>query len=200
MSKKPYEFCNPVWEYPEVQEKVKKVMHFISTSIAARNLFAWRDFVEELKSDIELEIYKYEDLYLQGKYKKTGVGAYCNMAIQGAVNYKEMYNIPKRKANYEALSLDSMLDTGDGVIPFQVAAVDNHVDDIDLLISIEAQLGKEVRDLAERVLNGESLSQQALADRELTKEEKSQLKKAETEKLKKLQTPQMRALLKGALR
>ena len=90
----------PVYEEPSVIEKVRKVKQYIPGMLRTKNLFGWRYFVEDLKVDIECEIYKYEEKHLAGVpgyEKEQGVGAYCNMAIQGAINYAAACNAQKRR-------------------------------------------------------------------------------------------------------
>lgn len=157
MQTTPYVHSCAVWEIPEVIHKVREVMDYISKTLAAKNLFAWHAFVDDLKSDITSEIYKYEDLALQGKYKKTGIGGYCNMARQGALNYASFYSAQKRRINFEALSLDAMIETGDGEIPFQVAGKSDDLCQVELLMAIEQTSGPEVAAMAAKILNGDAI-------------------------------------------
>ena len=173
---KAHQYSQPVWELPSVQATVEEVMKFIQIKLAAKNFFAWKEFVEDLKVDIQMEIYKYEDLYLQGKYKKTGIGGYCNMAMQGAKNYVGHYNAIKRKVNHETASLDSMLETEKGSMPFQVSDGSCFADLSTLMIDFESVCGnktiaietiekgeKKVEyatplQIAQRILDGESFN------------------------------------------
>lgn len=157
-----YAYPTPIWEEPEVIEKVNKVMLYINTTLAARNFFAWRDFVDDLRSDVASDIYKYEELHRQGKYQKTGAGGYCRMALQAAINYTYKFNAHKRRANYEALSLDAMIETANGQLPFQLAAQTDDYEAITLLASIEQSLGPEAAKLVERILDGQSLGEEEL--------------------------------------
>lgn len=162
----------PIWEVPEVKTKVAAVRKYIHTMVRARNLYAWKYFVEDLCTDMEVEIYKYEDLYRQGKYRETGIGAYCNMALQLAINAAYFYSAQKRKINFESASLDALAEceTGDKT----PAAKDDPLSMTLLMMSIEQELGSEVASLVEKFFNGaEPLS-------------RAELKKLRTPKLKEL--------------
>ena len=154
----------PVWELPEVQEKVKAVQKHIVTICRARNLFAWRDFVEEAQADIEMWIYHYEELYRQGKSKELGIGAYNIMATQSVLNYAAYYSAKKRRLNYEAQSLDSLVETEKGSVVAQIPAQNDYkIEQIDLLMSIESQFGETISALVAKVLNGDQLSRKDLS-------------------------------------
>lgn len=159
------EDLQPIYEVPSVQEKVRAVKKYISTVVRAKNFFGWRYFIEDLKVDIECEIYKYEDLHRQGKYKENGIGAYCTMAMQGAINYAAKCNALKRKINFEAISLDAVLETEKNTTrPIQLSAPkDDSLAQMELLMSIEQTFGEEIQELAKRVLEGECLSAKELA-------------------------------------
>ena len=153
----------PIYEVPEVQEKVKAVRHYIDTLCVSLNLFAWRNFIDDLKVDIECEIYKYEELHRQGKYKYNGIGAYCNMAKQGALNYRAFYDAKKRKASFEALSLDAMVETEKGEMSLQIPDTrDTEIENVVLSASIENLFGAEARRIADKVLAGEAVSSKEL--------------------------------------
>ena len=158
----------PVYEEPSVIEKVRKVKQYIPGMLRTKNLFGWRYFVEDLKVDIECEIYKYEEKHLAGVpgyEKEQGVGAYCNMAIQGAINYAAACNAQKRRLNFEATSLDSLVETEKGSMSKQVpAAPDDEAAKVELLLSIELEFGDRIRELAQLVLNGEQLSSAELME------------------------------------
>ncbi len=176
----------PVWTFPNVQEKVRKVKAYIYHTLAKKNLFAWRDFVEELSSDMEAFIYSQEQLIAAGELyvgkgdtrrqvKDLGAGAYCRAALQGALNYASWASALKRRLNYESISLDAILEVEGGGIQLQVADNDTSIQESDLYMSIEMQFGKEIYALAQRVLNGENIG---------------------AAELRKLRTPEMLALLK----
>ena len=176
----------PVWTFPSVQDKVRRVKAYIHYILAAKNLFAWKDFVEELTSDMEAFIYQQEQLIAVGELyvgkgenrrqvKEQGAGAYCRAALQGALNYASWASALKRRLNYESLSLDALLETEEGDMPFQLADNDTAILESELDMSIELQFGKEIHNLVQRVLNGESLS---------------------SAELRKLRTPEMYALLR----
>lgn len=200
----------PVWERPEVVAKVKEVRRQIYLTLAAKNIYKWRVFVEELQNDIEAEIYKYEQLWLEGKYinKATGklrerpnVGAYLNMAMQGAMNYMNYWLAQKRcyrkkdpetgkdwinpktgrvevDPDRQDLSLDYIATAANGIDkmdePLPIGKEDDQIALHELLLSIQMEFGSEIHTLAQKVLDGESL----------TKKE-----------LEKLRTPEMKALL-----
>lgn len=156
----------PIWEVPSVKEKVNKVNIFITGMLYKRNLFGWREFIEDLKTEVAVEIYKYEKEHLAGTpgyEKEQGVGAYCNMACQGAANWVAHCMAHKRRINYETSSLDALIETEKGAITKQLGSTDeNEFEKMDLLLSIEQQFGDQIRELAERVLNGGSLSKEDL--------------------------------------
>ena len=149
----------PIWEVPEVVEKVKAVRRYIDTLCVSLNLFAWRNFIDDLKTDIESEIYKYEELHRQGKYKYNGIGAYCNMAKQGALNYRAFYDAKKRKANFESLSLDALFETEKGEISLQIPdPYANEIANVELSVSVGQLFGAEAGRIISKVLNGEPIS------------------------------------------
>ena len=187
----------PVWERPEVISKVKAVKHQIYLTLAQKNLYKWRVFVEELQQDIELEIYKYEQLWLEGKYinkatgklrERPGVGAYLNMAMQGAMNYVNYWLAQKRchrkkdpitgkdwinpeTGRFEAdptmqeLSLDRAATTAQGDVmdePLPIGNDDPEMRLSELMLSIQQEFGTEIHILAQKVLAGETLSKKEL--------------------------------------
>ena len=159
----------PIYEVPEVQYKVKRVNEFIENLCRTKNYFAWRHFVDDLKVDIELEIYKYEDLHRQGKYKENGVGAYCNMATQGAINYSWYYQALKRKANFVAVSLDATYkdsdSEGSATPVYQVSDISAQyaIETVDLIQTIHAECGEEIAELVQRVFDGKALDETMIA-------------------------------------
>lgn len=158
----------PIYNVPEVQYKVKKVNQFIEQFCRAKNYFAWKHFIDDLKVDIELEIYKYEDLHRQGKYKDNGIGAYCNMAKQGAINYSWYYQALKRKANFVAVSLDATYrdtdpeNSGTPIYQIPDIASQQSFELVDLLESISAECGAEIASIVQRVFDGEQLDKTLL--------------------------------------
>ncbi|MCM1322949.1 MAG: hypothetical protein NC218_02050 [Acetobacter sp.] len=166
-----------IWEVPAVREKVAKVNKYIAGMLRTRNLFGWRSFIEDLKTEIELEIYNYEGNRLEGKpgfEKEQGVGAYCNMAVQGALNWSFKCQAQCRRINYETMSLDMLVATEKGAMTLQIPDENNHdLEVCDLLLSIEQDFGDDIRSLAQAVLNGEQLSRKELLTlRKATKNEK----------------------------
>lgn len=151
-----------VWELPQVLAKVKAVNKYIECQLRKKNLFAWREFVDDLKADIQMEIYKYEEKFLNGECKEVGVGAYCRMAMQGALNYASYYGAQKRRANFESISYDQDIETPKGTFQLQIPASDNDFKTLELLTSIEISFGPEIKALAQKVLDGEHLSKKEL--------------------------------------
>lgn len=157
------ENVRPIYSLPEVRQKVFAVRQYIDTMLRQRNLFAWRYFIEDLKVDIELEIYKYEELHRQGKYKETGAGAYCNMALQGALNYAAMYSAQKRKANFECMSLDTVQENDRYTRPIEIEDKNNHdIEELELFLSIEQQCGAEIAAIVRKVYDGEVVGKDEL--------------------------------------
>lgn len=159
------DLTTPIFKLPEVQEKVQKVMCYIDNMVRAKNLFAWKFFIEDLKVDAELEIYKYEDLHRHGKYKATGVGGYCNLALQLALNYAAYYSAKKRKGNFETLSLDMTINDDDGSSKrpaYDPPAPENGYANVEMLMTLEAKLSPEIFQLVKRVYDGETLSNNEL--------------------------------------
>ena len=186
----------PVWERPEVIAKVKEVRKQIYATLAAKNLYKWREFVSELQNDIEAEIYKYEQLWLDGKYvskrtgkplERPGVGAYLNMAMQGAMNYveywmakkrcfrrqdpvtgKDWINPETRKPEIDQSKQDISLDYVASIEgrelnePLPIGGEDKELRLHELMLSIQMQFGDKIHKLAQRILDGESLSKQEL--------------------------------------
>lgn len=151
-----------IWELPQVLAKVKAVNKYIELQLRKKNIFAWREFVEDLKADIQLEIYKYEAKFLNGECKEVGVGAYCRMATQGALNYASYYGAKKRRGNLEAISYDKDIETPKGSFRLQIPASDKDFKTLELLASIEMSFGPEIKALAQKVLDGEHLSKKEL--------------------------------------
>ena len=155
----------PVYELPAVQEKVLKVRQYIDGKVRARNLYGWRFFVDELKVNMEMEIYKHEELFRQGVHNEYGIGAYCNMALQGALNFAAMCATNKRKINFEATSLDALVETEKGSMSKQIPSRDSEdASRVELLVSIQQEFGTRIQELAEKVMNGEQLDRKELAE------------------------------------
>ena len=152
-----------VWNLPSVVAKVQAVNKFIECQLRKKNIFAWREFIEDLKVDIQLEIYKYEEKFLKGECKEVGVGAYCRMATQEALNYAAFYGAKKRRGNFETISYDQEIETPNGSFQLQIPAPTKDIDTLILLNSIETSFGPEIKALAQRVLDGEHLSKKELA-------------------------------------
>ena len=152
-----------IWNLPQVAAKVKAVNKYIECQLRKKNIFAWREFVEDLKVDIQMEIYKYEEKFLRGECKEVGVGAYCRMATQGALNYASFYGAKKRRGNLESISYDQDIETPKGSFKLQIPASDSDIKTIELLTSIEMSFGPEIKALAQKVLDGEHLSKKELA-------------------------------------
>ena len=148
---------------PQVIAKIQAVNKFIDCQLRKKNIFAWREFVEDLKVDIQLEIYKYEEKFLKGECKEVGVGAYCRMATQGALNYASFYGAKKRRGNFETISYDHEVETSKGCFLLQIPASNNDFKTLELLTSIEMSFGPEIKALAQKVLDGEHLSKKELA-------------------------------------
>lgn len=158
----------PIYEVPAVKEKVEKVRLYIAGMLRTRNLFGWKSFIDDLKVDIEVEIYKYEEKHLAGipgYEKEQGVGAYCNMALQGAINYAAKCSTNKRRINFETQSLDALIETEKGSMSKQVPATRSEdVANLELLLSIQQEFGDRIQELAQRVLNGEQLDRNELSE------------------------------------
>lgn len=151
-----------ICQLPQVIAKIQAVNKFIDCQLRKKNIFAWREFVEDLKVDIQLEIYKYEEKFLKGECKEVGVGAYCRMATQGALNYASFYGAKKRRGNFETISYDQEVETTKGSFQLQVPASTKDMDTVVLLTSIEMSFGPEIKELAQKVLEGEHLSKREL--------------------------------------
>lgn len=149
-----------IWEVPEVKQKVSAVKSYIDTMLRTKNLFGWRNFIDDLKTDIELEIYKYEDLHRQGKYKANSIGAYCNMAKQGALNYMAYYTAQKRKPMFESVSLDALYEQeSSSTLRLQVAdKKPDPTDRIAIIDATEREFGEKARIIVEKILNGETVT------------------------------------------
>lgn len=152
-----------IWDLPQVVAKIQAVNKYIECQLRKKNIFAWREFVEDLKVDIQMEIYKYEEKFLKGECKEVGVGAYCRMATQGALNYASFYGAKKRRGNFETISYDQEVETTKGSFQLQIPASTKDMDTLILLNSIEMSFGSEIKELAQKVLEGEHLSKKELA-------------------------------------
>lgn len=152
-----------IWKLPQVVAKIQAVNKYIECQLRKKNIFAWREFIEDLKVDIQMEIYKYEEKFLKGECKEVGVGAYCRMATQGALNYASFYGAKKRRGNFETISYDQDVETPKGSFQLQIPASTKDMDTLILLNSIEMSFGPEIKALAQKVLDGEHLSKKELS-------------------------------------
>lgn len=142
---------------PYTQNLVHKVKAFAYIHCRAKNLYAWKEFIEDLKTDLELFIYDYELAYKKGLHGKTGYAAYCNAAKQQAINWAAYYSAHKRRLNCETLSIEaSMADEDKPTI--QLEAPDDEAKKSILLLSIGQEFGSRAQELCEKLLGGDVLN------------------------------------------
>ena len=158
------DMTTPIHMLPEVQEKVRKVKQYIDGMLRSKNLFAWKFFIDDLKVDAEVEIYKYEEKYRRGEYKETGVGGYCNLALQLALNYASYYSAQKRKVNFETASLDISYDNEKGTQSSREPADPyNDYAGVEMMMVLQSQLSADIYSLVEKVYSGEGLTEDEFA-------------------------------------
>ena len=146
---------------PYVQELVKRVRAFAYTHCMAKNLYAWREFIFDLQTDIQLFIYDYEIAYKKGLYRKTGFPAYCNAVKQQALNWVAYYSAHKRKVNNETISIEAS-EEDESTPTIQLVSRGMELQQIDTLCSIQQQFGNTIKDLCVRLLGGEALNKEDL--------------------------------------
>lgn len=142
---------------PYVMELVKRVRRFAYYHCSAKNLFAWKEFIDDLQADLEIFIYDYEIAYNKGLYKKTGYPAYCNAAKQQALNWVAYYSAQKRRLNFETVSIESSMED-ENRATIQLEAPNTGMREIIVLESIGQQFGEAAQKLCTQLLNGETIS------------------------------------------
>lgn len=139
---------------PYVSNLVKRVKKFAYMHCASHNLYAWREFIDDLQADLELFIYDYELAHKKGLYKKSGYGAYCNAATQQAKNWIAYYSAQKRKINNETISIEES-EEDEAREAIQVAIEDKGIEQFLTLTAIGQEFGEATKELCEKLLNGE---------------------------------------------
>ncbi len=148
---------------PYVIDLVKKVKDFAYRHCYSKNLYAWREFIDDLKTDLEMFIYDYELAYRKGLYGKTGYAAYCNAAKQQALNWAAYYSAQKRRANYESISIEASMEREDRPT-IQLEAQNDGIRQTILLTSIGQEFGKRAQELCTQLLAGEVVSRADLKE------------------------------------
>lgn len=124
----------------ESTKKARDVVIGIKAKIAAKNLFGWRTFIEEVI--IELVGYM-----IKTDFKYSG-GAYVVCGMQSAIDKCRYCNAQKRRGNYETVSLDTLY-----YVPDTRSSYINQADE--LVISIKLKFGEDFANLLKPFLYGE---------------------------------------------
>lgn len=153
---------NSISAIPEVQEKVAKAKKYIQHRLYEQNLFGFRFYLEDVKSDIELYIYEEEEKFRTGKrFEELGVGAYCRRAWHIALNYAAYYSTQKRRLNFESFSIQraELIEENNSEKPTWVShKASDALNSIELFSAIEAEFGADMLELVQKAVDGEKLS------------------------------------------
>lgn len=88
-------------EYGEEEANLaSSVISVVRSKIAAKNLFGWRDFIEDVIVDLVVHMIRTEFQY-------SG-GAYVNCGMQGAIDACRYCSAAKRRGDYETVSLSEV--------------------------------------------------------------------------------------------
>ena len=125
---------------PEAAQLVKDCCSVARAKIVARDLFGWREFIDDVISDMALWI-------INEGFMKQRAGRYVSTAMQLAIDKARYCSAACRRGNYELVSLDDL---------FQVAdeTPDTADENEEFLFDIEIAFGKAVRDELEPFVTG----------------------------------------------
>lgn len=120
----------------------RDVTSIVKAKIKAKNLFGWKDWIEEHLSGLI-------GYMINDDFKHSG-GAYVTCGMQGAIDYARHCSAEKRRGNYELLSLDEFYQVGEDIEDSETTQ--SKADE--LLLDIEICFGKKLADMLEPFLRG----------------------------------------------
>ena len=137
----------------EAGQKSRDVVTVVRAKIIAKNLFAWRHYIDEVLIDLI-------GYMIATSFEYSG-GAYVACGMQSAIDHCRYCNAKKRRQDYEMLSLD------DEEAPIQVAGSDDaRLYEIEVLcMDIASKFGEELAEELRPFLQGDekSLDKKVLA-------------------------------------
>ena len=133
-------------------KEVSSVLRVVKNKIIARNLFGWREFLE----DVLIDLVQY---MIRTDFQYSG-GAYVACGMQAAIDACRYCNAQKRRGDYETISLhlvEAFVETK------QDTTYANQVHD--LVVDIEYLFGKDVATHIKEYLTGKrnKISKEVLA-------------------------------------
>lgn len=136
----------------EEADLVAGVVGVVRSKIVARNLFGWRDFIDDVVVDLVAHMIRTEFQY-------SG-GAYVNCGMQGAIDACRYCSAAKRRGNYETVSLSEVENF---MTPQEEPS--NREKTNELVVDIERMYGPEIAQNIADYLEGrvERLSKEVLA-------------------------------------
>lgn len=127
----------------EAALQTASVLRVVRNKIIQKNLFGWREFIEDVLIDLA-------GYMIITEFKYSG-GAYVACGMQSAIDACRYCNAAKRRGNYETISIylvEGFMDK---------ASVDYFEQVTDLVIEIKDLLGDDVADHLEQYLRGKIL-------------------------------------------
>ena len=137
----------------EAGQKSRDVVTVVRAKIIAKNLFAWRHYIDEVLIDLV-------GYMIATRFEYSG-GAYVACGMQSAIDHCRYCNAAKRRGNYETLSLDEFYQAEDEQED-EKQSVMKHAEE--LCFDIQMKFGKELADELRPFLMGyeTSLSKELL--------------------------------------
>lgn len=136
----------------EEADLVASVVGVVRNKIVARNLFGWRDFIDDVIVDLVAHMIRTEFQY-------SG-GAYVNCGMQGAIDACRYCSAAKRRGNYETVSLSEVENF---MTPQEEPSYEEQTNE--LVMEIEMMYGPEIAQNIADYLEGrvKRLSKEVLA-------------------------------------
>lgn len=126
----------------EAAKEVTTVTAVVKSKIVARNLFGWREFLEDILVDIA-------SYMIQTDFKYSG-GAYVALGMQAAIDACRYCSAQKRRGDYETISIH---DIEAFTQPQQPISYEQEVND--LVMDIETILGVDIAEKLKSYLMGD---------------------------------------------
>lgn len=131
---------------------VYTVSSVVRSKIQAKNLFGWREFIDDVIAGVVMHMIKTD-------FKYSG-GAYVACGMQGAIDSCRYCSAQKRRGNYETISLDEVENF---VSPTQEPSYAEEMNE--LVLNIEEMYGPEIAEHIKAYLEGRisKISKEVLA-------------------------------------
>ena len=132
---------------------IKDVTTVVAAKVRAKNLFGWRYYIDEVLDDLIVWM-------IQTEFKYSG-GAYVACGMQSAIDHCRYCNAAKRKANYEAYSIDR----DERLYQIEDKREENRKKAWELYVDIKIQFGQDLADEVKPFIDGvqKELSKEVLA-------------------------------------